>query len=76
MSNHLGNYLKARREELGLGRSQLARLMGYANLSKGSRRILDTEEGHGCTREFLTTPPTASPDPVAQVRRGGGRWRP
>jgi hypothetical protein len=53
MNNHLGRHLKTRREELGLGRGQLARSLGYTNISKGCRRILDAEEGRTCTAEFL-----------------------
>lgn len=53
MSNHLGDYLRGKREELGLGRSEVARLLGYENLNKGSRRVHSVEEGRWISRDFL-----------------------
>jgi transcriptional regulator with XRE-family HTH domain len=53
MSNHLGEYIKAQREELGLGRSEVARLLGYENVNKGSRRLHSVEEGRWISRDFL-----------------------
>src|SRR5690242_11889706 len=53
MSNHLGNYLRSRRDELGLRRSEVARLLGYDNVNKGSRRLRDLEEGRWANRDFL-----------------------
>lgn len=44
MASKLGNTLKNRREELGLRRSDLARRLGYRNLTKGSRRIHHLEQ--------------------------------
>jgi hypothetical protein len=52
-SNHLGQYLKARREALGLGRGEVVRRLGYTNLSRGSRRLSDLEEGRWANRDFL-----------------------
>jgi transcriptional regulator with XRE-family HTH domain len=53
MSNHLGDYLKARREQLGLRRSEVVRRLGYANLSRGARRLCDVEEGRWVNLDFL-----------------------
>jgi transcriptional regulator with XRE-family HTH domain len=53
MSNHLGDYIKARREALGLRRSEVVRRLGYANLSRGSRRLCDVEGGRWVNRDFL-----------------------
>ncbi len=53
MSNHLGEYLKARREKLGLGRSEVVRRLGYTNLNRGSRRLCNVEEGHWINLDFL-----------------------
>jgi transcriptional regulator with XRE-family HTH domain len=53
MSNHLGDYLKARREQLGLRRSEVARLLGYENAGKGSARLNSLEEGRWVSQDFL-----------------------
>jgi transcriptional regulator with XRE-family HTH domain len=53
MSNYLGEHLKERREQLGLRRSEVARLLGYDNLNKGSRRVHDLEQGRWVSRDFL-----------------------
>ena len=53
MSNHLGEYIKARREQLGLRRSEVARLLGYENVNKGSARLHSVEEGRWVSRDFL-----------------------
>lgn len=53
MSNHLGQYIKARREQLRLRRSDVARLLGYENVSKGSARLHSVEEGRWASRDFL-----------------------
>lgn len=53
MSNHLGDYIKARREQLGLRRSEVARLLGYENVSKGSARLHSVEESRWISRDFL-----------------------
>lgn len=53
MSNHLGDYISHRREELGLRRSEVARLLGYENVSKGSARLHSVEEGRWISRDFL-----------------------
>lgn len=43
MATHLSKYFKKRRIEMGLKTGQLARLVGYRNLSKGIRRITEFE---------------------------------
>lgn len=53
MNNHLGKYIKNRREQLGLRRSEVARLLGYENVSKGSARLHSVEEGRWVSRDFL-----------------------
>ena len=53
MSNHLGDYLRGKREGLGLRRSEVALLLGYENLNKGSRRVHSVEEGRWISRDFL-----------------------
>lgn len=53
MSNHLGEYIKHRREQLGLRRSEVARLLGYENVSKGSARLHSIEEGRWISQDFL-----------------------
>jgi hypothetical protein len=46
VSTHLSEHFKKRRLEKGLRLSELARLLGYSNLSKGCQRI-ETFEGCG-----------------------------
>jgi hypothetical protein len=53
MSNHLGEYIRHRREQLGLRRSEVAWLLGYENVSKGSARLHSLEEGRWVSRDFL-----------------------
>jgi transcriptional regulator with XRE-family HTH domain len=53
MNNHLGSYFRARRLEKGLSLGQVARLLGYENINKGSRRVHDLEQGRGASRGFL-----------------------
>jgi transcriptional regulator with XRE-family HTH domain len=53
MSNHLGDYLKARREQLGLGRNEVVHRLGYTNLNRGSRRLCNVEEGRWINLDFL-----------------------
>jgi transcriptional regulator with XRE-family HTH domain len=43
--NHLGKLFRARRVEKGLSFHQLAALVGYGNLNKGSNRIQRFEAG-------------------------------
>jgi transcriptional regulator with XRE-family HTH domain len=43
--SHLGEYFRERRVERNLTLGQLARLLGYQNLSKGSNRISSFEAG-------------------------------
>lgn len=53
-NNHLGRYFRARRLELGLSLGEVARRLGYSNISKGARRVLELEAvGECCTQEFL-----------------------
>lgn len=53
-NNHLGRYFRSRRLELGLSLGEVARRLGYSNISKGARRVLELEEvGECCTQEFL-----------------------
>jgi len=44
MENRVGAFLKAERLKLDLSLGQLARLVGYRNLSKGARRITALEQ--------------------------------
>jgi transcriptional regulator with XRE-family HTH domain len=53
MNNHLGDYLKARREQLGLSRNEVVRRLGYTNLNRGSRRLCNVEEGRWINLDFL-----------------------
>ena len=39
MEMSLGRLIHQRMQELGIGRAELARCMGYANIAKGCRRI-------------------------------------
>lgn len=52
MSSHLGQYVLRQREKLGIGRGQLAGMLGYRNLGKGSKRIMDLEQHGACTEKF------------------------
>jgi transcriptional regulator with XRE-family HTH domain len=53
MATKLGERLRERRQELGLRVSDLARLLGYRNLSKGSRRIQRLEQSGWDGSELL-----------------------
>lgn len=53
MPNNLGEFLKDRRVARGLRRSEVARLLGYENVSKGSARLHSLEEGRWVSRDFL-----------------------
>ena len=53
VSNHLGEHIKARRLELGLGRGEVARLLGYSNVNKACRRLCDIEDGRRLDKAFL-----------------------
>ena len=53
MSNHLGEFVQSRRETQGLTRYEVARRLGYKNLTKGSRRLTDLEEGRQVHKDFL-----------------------
>lgn len=52
MSNTLGTFCRDRREELGLTLGELARMLGYRNVNKGVRRILQLER-EGTVKEDL-----------------------
>lgn len=52
-SPHLGRSFRARRLELGLSLGEVARRLGYTNLTKGARRIQQLEDVGECTRDLL-----------------------
>jgi len=43
MTTHLGTYIKQKRVEKNINTADLAKKMGYKNLNKGTRRIIDLE---------------------------------
>jgi transcriptional regulator with XRE-family HTH domain len=53
MSNHLGSYFRDQRIEQGLSLGQLARLVGYRNVSKGADKIVRLERQGQVTEELL-----------------------
>jgi hypothetical protein len=53
MQNHLGSHFRARRLTLGLTPGDVARRLGYRNVSKGARRLRDLEAGQGAPADFL-----------------------
>jgi transcriptional regulator with XRE-family HTH domain len=53
MSNHLGTHFREKRIQQGLSLGQLARLVGYRNVSKGSNKVVAFERGGGITEELL-----------------------
>jgi transcriptional regulator with XRE-family HTH domain len=53
MADHLGTYFRERRQQRGLGLGQLARLVGYRNVSKGSNRIARLEREGAVTADLL-----------------------
>ena len=46
MEMSLGQLIHQRMQELGIGRAELARRLGYANIAKGCRRIDQICGGH------------------------------
>jgi transcriptional regulator with XRE-family HTH domain len=52
MTNHLGGYFHEQREKRGLSLGQLARLLGYKNVSKGANKISRFER-EGAVKEAL-----------------------
>lgn len=48
MISNLGQYVRRQREKLGLNRGQVAQQLGYRNISKGIRRIVDLENEGVC----------------------------
>jgi transcriptional regulator with XRE-family HTH domain len=53
MADHLGTYFHERRQQRGLGLGQLARLVGYRNVSKGSNRIARLEREGAVAEDLL-----------------------
>jgi hypothetical protein len=53
ISNHLGQFFVSRRLEKSLTLGQLARMVGYRNLSKGANRIQRFERGGTIPNELL-----------------------
>jgi transcriptional regulator with XRE-family HTH domain len=53
MASHLGNYFHDHRIQMGLSLGQLARLVGYGNISKGSNKICRFERDGIITEEIL-----------------------
>jgi transcriptional regulator with XRE-family HTH domain len=53
MPNHLGTYFRERRQQQGLTLGQLARMVGYRNVSKGSNKIVRFEREGAITEELL-----------------------
>jgi transcriptional regulator with XRE-family HTH domain len=53
MANSLGDYFRERRQQRGLSLGQLARLLGYRNVSKGSNRIARLEREGAVTPDLL-----------------------
>ncbi len=53
MGTHLGDFLKARREERGWTLGDVARRLGYANITKGARRLHLMEEGEVVSPDLL-----------------------
>jgi transcriptional regulator with XRE-family HTH domain len=53
MANNLGTYFQERRRQRGLTLGQLARLLGYKNVSKGSNRIARFERHGAVTPDLL-----------------------
>lgn len=53
MGTHLGDFLKARREERGWTLGDVARRLGYANVTKGARRLHLMEKGEAVFPDLL-----------------------
>jgi transcriptional regulator with XRE-family HTH domain len=53
VTNHLGDYFRERRQQRGLSRGQLARLLGYRNVSKGANKISRFERQGYVTEDLL-----------------------
>ena len=53
MINHLGTYFREQRLHQGLSLGQLARIVGYRNVSKGSNKICRFERQGEITQELL-----------------------
>jgi transcriptional regulator with XRE-family HTH domain len=53
MSNYLGSYFREQRLQQGLSLGQLARLIGYCNVSKGANKIVSFEREGVISEELL-----------------------
>lgn len=53
MGTHLGDYLRSRRDERGWTLGEAARRLGYANVSKGARRVRLLEAGEAVLPDIL-----------------------
>jgi len=53
--NHLGNHFHEQRISQGLSLGQLARIVGYRNVSKGANKICRFERGGIVTEDLLAT---------------------
>jgi transcriptional regulator with XRE-family HTH domain len=53
MSNHLSDYFRERRQQRGLSLGELARLLGYKNVSKGANRISRFEREGAVSEDLL-----------------------
>jgi transcriptional regulator with XRE-family HTH domain len=53
MAMHLGNFLKSCREGRGWSLGQVARQLGYQNITKGARRVHLLEEGKANSPDIL-----------------------
>ena len=51
--SHLSKFFRERRLEKGLSLGQVARLLGYTNLSRGANRIQSLERGDKVRPDFL-----------------------
>ena len=53
MATNLAKYIKQERIKQGLNYAELSRLMGYKNLNRGMRRIIDLEREGGYALKCL-----------------------
>jgi hypothetical protein len=67
--SHLGDYFRIRRQEKGVTSGQLARTVGYQNLSRGSNRIQTFEGGGKVAPDLLGKLATALEVTPDEVRR-------
>jgi transcriptional regulator with XRE-family HTH domain len=69
MMSHLGDFFRARRVEQGLSLGQLARILGYRNVTRGSNRIKTFEAGGKVAPELLAKLASALAIGDDEVRR-------